>query len=87
MLGLSIQPSTESVKVIPGAFESVLNSRLSYVESGHVDMPLGLKIFDGTVNGVAVPPVLSFAEMKETSDVDELVVLDLENDGERDLAP
>ncbi|KAH8604658.1 putative retrotransposon hot spot protein 4 (RHS4) [Trypanosoma vivax] len=49
-------------------------------------MPLGLKIFDGTVDGVVVPPVWSFAEVNEISGVDELEVLDLESDGECDMA-
>ncbi|CCD20392.1 hypothetical protein, conserved in T. vivax, partial [Trypanosoma vivax Y486] len=49
-------------------------------------MPLGSKIFDGTVDGVAVPPVRLFAEMKETSDVDELVVLDLKKKPTRVVA-
>ncbi|KAH8604660.1 putative retrotransposon hot spot protein 4 (RHS4) [Trypanosoma vivax] len=77
---------SEAAVVITGAFESVVNARWSYVESGHVDMPLGLKIFDGTVDGVVVPPVWSFAEVKEISGVDELEVLDLESDGECDMA-
>ncbi|KAH8610577.1 putative retrotransposon hot spot protein 4 (RHS4) [Trypanosoma vivax] len=77
---------SEAAVVITGAFESVVKARWSYVESGHVDMPLGLKIFDGTVDGVVVPPVWSFAEVNEISGVDELEVLDLESDGECDMA-
>ncbi|KAH8606694.1 putative retrotransposon hot spot protein 4 (RHS4) [Trypanosoma vivax] len=77
---------SEAAVVITGAFESVFEARWSYVESGHVDMPLGLKIFDGTVDGVVVPPVWSFDEVNEISGVDELEVLDLESDGERDMA-
>ncbi|KAH8615726.1 putative retrotransposon hot spot protein 4 (RHS4) [Trypanosoma vivax] len=80
------KPESEAAVVIPGAFESVVNARWSYVESGHVDMPLGLKIFDGTVDGVVVPPVWSFVEVKEISGVDELELRDLEDDGERDMA-
>ncbi|CCD18849.1 hypothetical protein, conserved in T. vivax, partial [Trypanosoma vivax Y486] len=86
MLNLRIQPSTKSVRVMPGAFESVFEARWGYVESGHVDMPLGLKIYDGTVDGVVVPRVWSFDEVREISCVDELELLDLENDGERDMA-
>ncbi|CCD21666.1 hypothetical protein, conserved in T. vivax, partial [Trypanosoma vivax Y486] len=84
--GKVVMSDSEAAVVITGAFESVLNARWSYVESGHVDMPLGLKIFDGTVDGVVVPPVWSFAEVKEISGVDELEVLDLESDGECDMA-
>ncbi|CCD19141.1 hypothetical protein, conserved in T. vivax, partial [Trypanosoma vivax Y486] len=75
-----------ATKAVPSAFESVFEARWGYVESGHADMPLGLKIFDGTANGVAVPRVWSFAEMNEISGVDELELLDLENGGERDRA-
>ncbi|KAH8615418.1 putative retrotransposon hot spot protein 4 (RHS4) [Trypanosoma vivax] len=81
-----VMSESEAAVVITGAFESVLKARWSYVESGHVDMPLGLKIFDGAVDGVVVPPVWSFAEVNEISGVDELEVLDLESDGERDMA-
>ncbi|KAH8610574.1 putative retrotransposon hot spot protein 4 (RHS4) [Trypanosoma vivax] len=84
--GKVVMSESESAVVITGAFESVLKARWSYVESGHVDMPLGLKIFDGTVDGVVVPPVWSFAEVNEISGVDELEVLDLESDGECDMA-
>ncbi|CCD18825.1 hypothetical protein, conserved in T. vivax [Trypanosoma vivax Y486] len=84
--GKVVMSDSEAAVVITGAFESVLNARWSYVESGHVDMPLGLKIFDGTVDGVVVPPVWSFAEVNEISGVDELEVLDLESDGECDMA-
>ncbi|CCD21550.1 hypothetical protein, conserved in T. vivax, partial [Trypanosoma vivax Y486] len=78
--------SNAATKAVPGAFESVFEARWSYVESGHADMPLGLKIFDGAVDGVVVPRVWSFDEVKEISCVDELELLDLENDGERDMA-
>ncbi|KAH8615173.1 putative retrotransposon hot spot protein 4 (RHS4) [Trypanosoma vivax] len=81
-----MRTSTKSVRVMPGAFDSVFEARWGYVESGHVDMPLGLKIYDGTVDGVVVPRVWSFDEVKEISCVDELELLDLENDGERDMA-
>ncbi|KAH8615813.1 putative retrotransposon hot spot protein 4 (RHS4) [Trypanosoma vivax] len=84
--GKVVMSESEAGVVITGAFESVLKARWSYVESGHVDMPLGLKVFDGTVDGVVVPPVWSFAEVKEISGVDELEVLDLESDGECDMA-
>ncbi|CCD21735.1 putative retrotransposon hot spot protein 4 (RHS4) [Trypanosoma vivax] len=84
--GKVVMSDSEAAVVITGAFESVVKARWSYVESGHVDMPLGLKIFDGTVDGVVVPPVWSFAEVNEISGVDELEVLDLESDGGRDMA-
>ncbi|CCD20610.1 hypothetical protein, conserved in T. vivax [Trypanosoma vivax Y486] len=86
ILNLRMQTSTKSVRVMPGAFESVFEARWGYVESGHVDMPLGLKIYDGTVDGVVVPRVWPFDEVREISCVDELELLDLENDGERDMA-
>ncbi|CCD20933.1 hypothetical protein, conserved in T. vivax, partial [Trypanosoma vivax Y486] len=84
--GKVVMSESKTAVVITGAFESVFEARWSYVESGHVDMPLGLKIFDGTVDGVVVPPVWSFAEVNEISGVDELEVLDLESDGECDMA-
>ncbi|CCD18117.1 retrotransposon hot spot (RHS) protein, putative [Trypanosoma vivax Y486] len=52
MLGLSIQPSTTSVKVIPGAFESVVNARWSHVLSGEAGMPLGMRVVDGLPENV-----------------------------------
>ncbi|KAH8610596.1 putative retrotransposon hot spot protein 4 (RHS4) [Trypanosoma vivax] len=38
--GKVVMSESESAVVITGAFESVLKARWSYVESGHVDMPL-----------------------------------------------
>ncbi|KAH8615796.1 putative retrotransposon hot spot protein 4 (RHS4) [Trypanosoma vivax] len=84
--GKVVKSKSEAAVVITGAFESVFEATWGYVESDHVDMPLGLKVFDGTVDGVVVPPVWSFAEVKEISGVDELEVLDLESDGECDMA-
>ncbi|CCD20101.1 hypothetical protein, conserved in T. vivax, partial [Trypanosoma vivax Y486] len=49
--------------VIPGAFESVVNARWSYVESGDAGMPLGMRVVDGRPKSV-----WSDAEVNRTPD-------------------
>ncbi|CCD20648.1 putative retrotransposon hot spot protein 4 (RHS4) [Trypanosoma vivax] len=43
---------SEAGKVIPGAFESVVNARWSHVLSGQEGMPLGMRVVDGLPENV-----------------------------------
>ncbi|CCD20591.1 hypothetical protein, conserved in T. vivax, partial [Trypanosoma vivax Y486] len=61
--GASERSESEAGKVIPAAFESVLNARWSYVESGDAAMPLGMRVVDGRPKSV-----WSDAEVNRTPD-------------------
>ncbi|KAH8605349.1 putative retrotransposon hot spot protein 4 (RHS4) [Trypanosoma vivax] len=61
--GASERSESEAGKVIPAAFESVLNATWSYVESGDAAMPLGMRVVDGRPKSV-----WSDAEVNRTPD-------------------
>ncbi|KAH8604688.1 putative retrotransposon hot spot protein 4 (RHS4) [Trypanosoma vivax] len=50
--GKIVKSKGEAAKVIPGAFESVLNARWSHVLSGVADKPLGMCVADGRPTSV-----------------------------------
>ncbi|CCD20322.1 putative retrotransposon hot spot protein 4 (RHS4) [Trypanosoma vivax] len=61
-----------AVKVIPGAFESVLNVTWRYAESGHVDKPLGMRVVDSPPEYVWPDAEVDTTQVLEpTEDVDE----------------
>nr|CCC46587.1 putative retrotransposon hot spot protein (RHS) [Trypanosoma vivax Y486] len=47
-----VMSESEAGKVIPGAFESVVNARWSHVLSGQEGMPLGMRVVDGLPENV-----------------------------------
>ncbi|KAH8606512.1 putative retrotransposon hot spot protein 4 (RHS4) [Trypanosoma vivax] len=50
--GKVVKSDSEAAKVIPGAFESVMNARWSHVLSGVADKPLGMCVADGRPTSV-----------------------------------